>query len=133
MQLFNDKRIALIGKTINGIFNVTGGKKVKLADAYVTFNKNTYPLDTGKPAYRRKSKFYYLIDVDNGQQTMGATELSISPELYDLEFHNHILIDLLRAMKKNKLSTEAALLVLMAIGMGIPVGYIFGLAFPIGG
>jgi hypothetical protein len=132
MQLFKDSRKCLFGKTVSGVFNVAGSKSIRITEKHVVWKGTTFPIDTAKPAYRRKSKWIYLIDLDMGQQTLGEEELSISPILFDLEFNNHITKDLLSRLGKVKLSTEAIIMILMAFGMGMPLGYVLCILFPVG-
>lgn len=128
-----DKRKVFFMKDIANVKTIIGRKKIKVTNKYVPFNKNLFPVDTAKPTYRNKNRFMYMIDIDAGQLQFESDMCVPNDDLFDMIFRNQIVKQLVSALEKTKISSEAIIIALALLGMGLAIGYIIGNAVPVSG
>lgn len=130
-SIFQDKRVVIWVRTINGLPTEVMRKRIKSTKDKVEFRKLSWPFDVGKPSFRSGRTFYYLADVKKGQLQFSETKLEISPELIDTILNRSTIKQLVSGLKAQNLA-GTLLYLLMGLGMGIPIGYILGNILPMG-
>jgi len=136
MSIIGDKRTAYFIRLMNGTPFVISKKNVKPAQDKITYSesrtrKATFILDTSKPAFRIGRTFVYMVDVKVGQIHFGSTVSKVSPELIDAILNQSLAKQLVSGLHKMNVWNILGY-ILLAMGMGIPVGYILGNFMPIG-
>jgi hypothetical protein len=127
-----DRRIIFYGRKIANVFTVFRVNKFKGNIKQAGYKKSLFPFDMSKPAFRRKNKWYYFVDVENGQISLGDTRTVMSPKLFDLIVKKELGKQLVSVLESVPLLGNL-IMMLLGIGLGVAVGYIIGNFAPMSG
>ena len=128
-----DKRIVILVVDVSGVRTPVGKKKVKPQTESVQYKGGrTFPFNINKPIIRRKNKFIYYVDIRTGQLEISSKIIPINPKLFDLLISHEIVAQIVGAMRK-RLKFEEIVMLLLAGGFGVAVGFILGNYAPISG
>lgn len=126
-----DKRIVLYARDVSGVLTVIKKSSVTPITSQVGFRDLKFHFDIGKPLFRMKNVFYYVVDVRDGQITVSNNKDVVSPELIDSIMAKGIIKQLVSNIEDKPTSTMI-IMFLLCIGIGISVGYIVGNFIPFG-
>src|SRR4030042_4497801 len=126
-----DKHKVKFVRMISGFPDVIKTKKIKKFVTEVTLRDNTFAIDFNKPSYREKNTFYYLFDVSKGQMFFNLSDFGGPKGLTYLILRRSLIRQLVSGMEKRKLG-EVLIFILLAIGVGVSLGYILGNVLPMG-
>lgn len=131
MLEFRDQYIVVFVKTINTTLTVQGRKKIKINIDTVTFRGKSFHIDTKTVAYRVKNKFIYLINIDGGQQVvfMSDEDKIKNSELANLVVEKKVVAQLVAGLVT--VGKQPWVVIIIALALGICLGYIIGNALPL--
>ena len=135
-SLFGDRRKVLFVRNIRGTMSVVGKQlDVKTTTTKVTIRKgketHTFKLDISRPSVRNKRNWIYFVDIVNGQIDFGETVSPVSSDAIDMFTFKPTIKQLVAGIEKPDFMNYIVY-ILLALGMGIPLGYIIGNLVPIG-
>lgn len=134
LPFLNEKYKVIFVKNINGTNTVVGTKKIKTNDRTVRYNKRDYPLDTGKPTYRRNLTNYYFIDVGGMQISFSeGRDLSEILDTIDTINTRNVVAQLAGQLSGKGLGSTVLGIAILCIAVGILGGYFAGNLFPLQG
>jgi hypothetical protein len=125
-----DKRKVYFVRIIAGVPTRITQKTIKASTVNVGYRKLLFPIDIGKPSFRIKNTFYYVVDIHSGQLYFGDAKHSISPELLDSILVRNIAKNLVSGLESAPLFSSI-IMILLGIGLGLALGFILGNYFPI--
>ena len=131
MQFFKDVRKVKFIKPMNGIPYVVGVRKISPIADKITFRKVSFEFDVGSPSYKQGRTFIYLVDIKDGQLSMKKRELPVSPQLIHATLRSAVISQLTSSLKKQDV-WSFVMYIIIGVCMALPLGYIFGILFPIG-
>jgi hypothetical protein len=99
----------------------------------VSYRGRTHTIDLRKPIYREKGKFYYLIEMESGQISVGeGKEPPVSPKLMDSIMRKEVAKQLVMGLEPTG-DLKSMLLVIVVVAVaGILGGFILGQLFHLG-
>jgi hypothetical protein len=132
-----DRKIIYYVKENSGFYSVVKTTKSSMLNSnkiinYAGMKGKTFPFDMGKPAFRKKNRWFYFVDVDRGQlQILKKDKESLSSQLLDQIVKKELGKQLVSALESPPISGYI-LVVLLGAGLGIAIGYILGNFVPMG-
>ena len=133
MIKISDKYIAVFSREVSGSSVVVKKKSFqpdKVKDG-ISYKGRTHLLDLTRPIYRDRGKFFYLIDMEKGQKTMGQITSSVSPKLLDAILRKEIARQLVSGMNTPASWGLAIVIGILGASCGILGGYVIGMFFPV--
>jgi len=125
-----DKRKVYFVRTIAGVPTRICQKSIKAHAQNIGYRKLSFNIDIGKPSFRIKNTFYYVVDIHTGQLYFGDAKHGISPELLDSILVRNIAKNLVSGLESAPLFSSL-IMMLLGTGLGIALGFILGNYFPI--
>ena len=126
-----DRRRILFVRLQSGILTVLKKKNIMGSTKMVSFLKNTFDIDTGKPAFRSKNTFYYLVDIQKGQLWFESSEPPISPSIIHKVLKESTVSQLVSGLDTRGMM-GSILYLIIGIAIGALGGYIIGNLAPMG-
>jgi hypothetical protein len=131
MEFFKDVRKVKFIKPMNGIPYVIGTKKISPTADRISFRKTTFEFDVGAPSYKQGRTFIYLVDIKHGQLTMSKHDMPVSPELIHATLRSSVISQLTSSLDRLDV-WNLLMYIIVGVCMALPLGYVLGLALPIG-
>lgn len=134
MNILREHYRVLYMRRISGILTIVGRKNIKPSTETVNFKGKTFEIDFAHPYYRNKKRVLFAIDVDLGTQILDAETKDdrFSPALMDGIITDKIVEQVVSTVNREKLMTGPIIFIIMALALGICLGYIIGSYYPMG-
>jgi hypothetical protein len=122
-----DKRKIFYVRNMNGILSVLMRKNLKINAVTAGLKGRTFPFDIGRPAFRNKNTFYYIVDVEKGQINFNTDiKPPVAPELWDAVMNRHIIKDLVSSLESPEI-WASLLYIILALVAGLGLGAVLGM------
>lgn len=126
MSLIKKKYIMVLVQEQQGIFSILKKKRFNPIKPQISYKKHAYTVDVNTPSYSVGLKFYYFVDIKQGQLTYYKDVNSdANPEIVDMILYKKIISQLTANLSGDAYKLNIITLVIGAV-MGGLLGYIIG-------
>lgn len=126
-----DKHKVLYVQKVSGISTVVKTRRINPIRVSISFKDRSFPFYSNTPAFRRKNTFFYIVDTLTGQLNLTDADNKLTPEIMDKVIKKNVVQQLVSGLEATPWSTLIVYIIL-ALGMGVSLGYILGNFVPIG-
>ena len=120
------KYIIVLVQEQQGIYSILKKRRFNPIEPKITYKKHAYIVDVNTPSYSKGLKFFYFVDIKQGQLTYYQDVNSDSnPEIVDMVLYKKIVAQLTSNMSGDAIKLNIITLAVGAV-MGGLLGYIIG-------
>ena len=126
MGIIKKRYIMVLVQEQQGIFSILKKKRFNPIKPQVSYKKNAYTVDVNTPSHSEGLKFYYYVDIKQGQLTYYKDVNSdANSEIVDMILYKKIISQLTANLSADAYKLNIITLVIGAV-MGGLLGYIIG-------
>jgi hypothetical protein len=126
-----DKFVVKYMQKVSGILTVIQTRRINPTRVSIAYKDRSFPFYANIPSYRSKNTFVYLIDVFEGQLKLKDADATPNPEVMHKVLKKNVIQQLVSGLESTPFS-QLLIYILLSVGLGISLGYIFGNFIPIG-
>jgi len=113
-------------RLVGDVPNVIEVRKLNLKTKRVQVGTKLFEIDVNLPYYRRREKMIYMLDVDNGQVTTRSHIPAPSAVMVKKVWKDEVIRQFTSGMEGSLFNMTTIIIVILAAGMGLALGYILG-------
>lgn len=123
-----DRYWAIFSRNVSGASVVVKRKRFNpdKASEGISYRGRTHVIDLTKPIFREGGKYFYLVDMEDGQRVAGEVGVPVSPKLMDAVMRKEIARQLVAGLAAGGDWKMALIIGLIMLGAGIMTGIVLG-------
>lgn len=124
-------RIVVFTERIAGITTVIARKRLsRKHPESIRYRKRTFSIVPSNVAYATNKRTYYIVDMKEGQLTIGEKSLPVSAEFIDTILSREMGRQLVSGLSTGNVNLMAIILMIVGLGAGVPIGMMLGQYLP---